>query len=132
MSLDKGLQSKAIEVLTEADKHRWVHQTIWFKKPLLNLPKDMLAVQDIIWRTRPDYIIEVCVNQGGGLVFDARLLEMLVGKKVIGVDIFIPDDLRERLSSHGKLSERFELIKGSSTAPGMIDKIKNLDGSKKL
>lgn len=132
MSLDKGLQSKAIEVLTEADKHRWIHQTTWFGEPLLNLPQDMFAIQDIIWRTRPDYIIEVGVAWGGGLLFDATLLEILGGKKVIGVDIFIPDDLRERLSSHGKLSERLELIEGSSTDSETIDKIeKILDGSKK-
>jgi len=131
MSLDKGLQSKAIEVLTEADKHRWIHQTTWFGEPLLNLPQDMFAIQDIIWRTRPDYIIEVGIAWGGGLLFDATLLEMLGGKKVIGVDIFIPDDLRERLSSHGKLSERLELIEGSSTAPETIDKIKNILNSSK-
>jgi len=133
MSLDKELQNKALGVLTEADKHRWIHQTLWFGEPLLNLPQDMFAIQDIIWRTRPDYIIEVGVAWGGGLLFDATLMEMLGGKKVIGVDIFMPDDLRERLSSHGKLSERLELIEGSSTASETIDKIKNiLDGSKKV
>ena len=95
MSLDKNLQNKALEVLIDADKHRWVHQATWFGEPLLNLPQDMFALQDIIWRTRPDYIIEVGVAWGGGLLFDATLLEMLGGKKVIGVDIFMPDDLCE-------------------------------------
>ena len=63
MILDQGLQSKALEVLVEADRHRWIHQTTWFGEPLLNLPQDMFAIQDLIWRTRPEFIVEV----GGGL-----------------------------------------------------------------
>lgn len=133
MSLDEDLQKKSLEVLVQANKHRWIHQATWFGEPLLNLPQDMFAIQEIVWRTKPDFIIEVGVAWGGGLLFDATLLEQLGGKKVIGVDIFIPDDLRERLSSHGKLSERLELIEGSSTSPETIEQIKNiLDGSKKV
>lgn len=131
MSSDIKLQNNALEVLIDADKHRWIHQTTWFGEPLLNLAQDMFAIQDIVWRTRPDYIIEVGVAWGGGLLFDATLLEMLGGKKVIGVDIFMPDDLCERLSSHGRLSERLELIEGSSTASETIDQIKSIIGGSK-
>src|SRR3990172_11229034 len=68
MSLDRGLQSKALEVLVEADRHRWIHQTTWFGEPLLNLPQDMFAIQEIIWRTRQQFIIEVGVAWGGGML----------------------------------------------------------------
>lgn len=133
MSLDKGLQSKALEVLVEADRHRWVHQNTWMGEPLLNLPQDMFAIQDIIWRTRPEFIIEVGVAWGGGLLFEATLLEMLGGKKVIGIDIFIPPDLRNRLAEHGKLSERLVLIEGSSTSAETLAQVKSLlGGSRKV
>lgn len=69
MSLDRGLQDKALEVLVEADSHRWIHQSTWFGEPVLNLPQDMFALQEIIWRTRPEFIIEVGVAWGGGLLF---------------------------------------------------------------
>jgi cephalosporin hydroxylase len=128
MSLDKGLQSKALEVLVEADRHRWIHQNTWFGEPLLNLPQDMFAIQDIIWRTRPEFIIEVGVAWGGGMLFEATLLEMLGGQKVIGIDIFIPPDLRQRLSSHGKLSDRLVLIEGSSTSADTLAQVKVLLG----
>lgn len=128
MSLDKGLQSKALEVLVEADRHRWIHQNTWFGEPLLNLPQDMFAIQDIIWRTRPEFIIEVGVAWGGGMLFEATLLEMLGGQKVIGIDIFIPPDLRQRLSSHGKLSDRLVLIEGSSTSADTLAQVKALLG----
>ena len=133
MSLDKGLQSKALEVLVEADRHRWIHQNTWFGEPLLNLPQDMFAIQDIIWRTRPEFIIEVGVAWGGGMLFEAMLLESLGGKKVIGIDIFIPPDLRQRLASHGKLSDRLVLIEGSSTSADTLAQVKALlGGSRKV
>lgn len=133
MSLDKGLQSKAREVLVEADHHRWIHQTTWFGEPLLNLPQDMFAIQEIIWRTRPEFIIEVGVAWGGGVLFEASLLEILGGQKVIGIDIFIPPDLRQRLATHGKLSERLILIEGSSTAADTLSQVTALlGGSRKV
>ncbi len=133
MSLDKGLQSKALEVLAEADRHRWIHQGTWFGEPVLNLPQDMFAIQEIVWRTRPEFIIEVGVAWGGGMLFEAALLEMLGGQRVIGIDIFIPPDLRQRLSSHGKLSERLTLIEGSSTSTDTLAQLNALlNGSKKV
>lgn len=133
MSLDQELQHKALDVLAAADRHRWIHQSTWMGEPVLNLPQDMFALQEIIWRTRPEFIIEVGVAWGGGMLFEAMLLEVLGGKKVIGIDIFIPPDLRQRLSSHGKLSERLVLIEGSSTSADTLDQVKALlGGSRKV
>lgn len=133
MSADRALKNKALEVLVEADRHRWIHQGSWFGEPLLNLPQDMFALQDIVWITKPDFIIEVGVAWGGSLLYEAMLLEILGGQKVIGVDIFIPSDLRERLANHGKLSERLVLIEGSSTTKDTLDQIKAiLNGSRKV
>ena len=133
MSQDAQLQTKALEVLVEADHHRWIHQSSWMGEPLLNLPQDMFAIQDIIWRTRPDFVIEVGVAWGGGMLFEATLLEILGGQKVIGVDIFIPPDLRKRLENHGKLSDRLILIEGSSTSEETLEKIRDiLAGSRKV
>lgn len=128
MSLDQELQSKALEVLVEADRHRWIHQNTWMGEPLLNFPQDMFAIQDIIWRTRPEFIIEVGVAWGGGMLFEASMFEVLGGQKVIGIDIFIPPDLRQRLASHGKLSERLVLIEGSSTSTDTLSQVKVLLG----
>jgi len=133
MSTDSALQNKALEVFISADKYRWLHQNKWFGEPLLNLPQDMFAVQNIIWQTRPEYVIEVGVAWGGSLLFESTLLEILGGKKVIGIDIFIPDDLRTRLMNHGKLSERIELIEGDSTSSATLGKIRSIvGGSRKV
>lgn len=59
------------------------------------------------------------------------MLEILGGEKVIGVDVFIPADLRQRLSSHGKISERLELIEGDSTSEETLRQVKALVGESK-
>lgn len=126
MALDKDLQRDALDVLVRADVHRWVHQTSWLGEPILNLPQDMFAIQEIIFKTRPQYVLEIGVAWGGAMLFYATLLEVLDGKKVIGVDIFLPDDLRRRLMTHGRISERLELVEGSSIEPDTVAKVKYL------
>jgi len=133
MSKDKRLYKEALGVLTKADHYNWIHQTSWMGEPILQLPQDMFALQEIIYNTRPDYIIEVGVAWGGALLFYSTLMEALGGKKIIGVDIFIPPDLKKRLFSYGRLSKRIVLINGSSLEDKTIKKIsKILRRSKKV
>ncbi|MBL4580304.1 MAG: class I SAM-dependent methyltransferase [Flavobacteriales bacterium] len=128
MAADTKLTEDSRELLFRADQHRWIHQGTWLGEPVLNLPQDMFALQEIIFRTRPEYIIEIGVAWGGSLLFYSTLLEVLGGGEVIGVDIFIPDDLKERLNSHGTLSERIHLINGSSVEQTTVDKVKAITG----
>lgn len=126
---DNPLKQDALDVFIKADRHNWIHQTNWFGEPLLQLPQDMFAIQDIIYKTRPDYIIEIGVAWGGSLLFNATLQEVLGGKLVIGIDIYIPDDLRERLSSYPLLSNRIRLIEGSSLDESTINKVEKIVGN---
>lgn len=66
MAQDTDLQRKALDVLVQGDRHRWLHMNSWMGEPILDLPQDMFAIQDIMWRTRPEYVIEVGVAWGGG------------------------------------------------------------------
>ena len=128
MSQDHSLYKDALDVFVRADKYSWIHQTNWFGEPVLNLPQDMFAIQEIIFNSKPKFIIEVGVAWGGGLLFYSTLMEALGGEKVIGIDVYIPDDLKKRLFSHGKISDRLILINQSSTDPQTIDQVKSLIG----
>lgn len=128
MAADENLRRDALDLLIRADRHRWIHQTTWMDEPLLNLPQDMFAMQEIIFKTRPKCIVETGVAWGGGLLFYATLLDVLGGDKVIGVDTFIPDDLRQRLMSHGRLSERICLVNGSSIEQTTLRQVQSLLG----
>lgn len=134
MAGDASLAGRALDVLVSADRYNWIHQTNWLGEPILQLPQDMFALQDIIYRTRPEFIVEVGVAWGGGLLFYATILEALgLSGHVIGVDVYVPDDLRARLASYGALSDRITLVEGSSTDPATLEIIKRrLGGSDRL
>ena len=130
---DDALQKSALDVLVRADRHRWIHQTSWLGEPILNLPQDLFALQEIIYKTRPRAVIEVGVAWGGSLLFYSTLMEVLGGDLIIGIDVYIPDDLRARLKSYGPLSERIKLIDGSSIEDDTVKKVNNLlDGSREV
>ena len=114
MAADKELVKDALDVKVRAGRYFWIHQTTWFGEPILQPPQDMFAMQEIIFNTRPRFIIEAGVAWGGSLLFYSSLMEVLGGECVIGIDQYIPDDLRDRLGSFGSLSDRISLINGST------------------
>ncbi|MBW3583591.1 MAG: cephalosporin hydroxylase family protein [Euryarchaeota archaeon] len=128
MKADESLQKDAFELFARADEKYWVHQTNWFGEPILNLPQDMFALQEIMFRTRPDYVLEIGAAWGGSLLFYSTIMEAIGGKGVIAVDIFIPDDLKERIGRHGRISDRIRWVQGSSTEQSTLGKVKDLIG----
>ena len=126
MSKDMDLAHMARKVLIDADKYQWIHQTNWFGEPILNLPQDIFALQEIIYKTRPKFIIELGVAWGGSLLFHSTLLTVLGGEKVIGVDVYIPEDLEARLNCHGSLSDKIHLITGSSVEQDTLAQVRSI------
>ena len=45
--------------------------------PIIQFPQDIVAFQEIVWRIKPDLIIETGVARGGSLVLSASLMAML-------------------------------------------------------
>lgn len=133
LAADEPLQREALEVLVKADRHNWLHQTNWLGEPILQLPQDMFALQEIIFTTRPEYIVEVGVAWGGSLLFYATLMQALGGKGIIGVDIYIPEDLQARIGAFGPLSERISWVLGSSLEAETFSRVTSLvQGSHKV
>ena len=128
MAADSDLRQKALNVLVEADHYNWIHQANWFGEPCLQLPQDMFALQEIIFKSRPGFIIETGVAWGGSLLFYSTLMQVLGGERIIGIDVYIPEDLRLRLNSFGSISERITLIEGSSTEESTIAQVKSIVG----
>jgi len=91
----------------------------WMGRPLIQLPEDMLRVQEVIWNSRPDVVVETGVAHGGGLLFYAALLKALGRGRVIGVDIEIRPKNRAAIESH-ELAPLVTLVEGDSTAPETI------------
>jgi cephalosporin hydroxylase len=131
MFKDKKLKNEALNLITKADQYNWIHQTKWFGEPIINTPEDMFILQEIIYKTRPEFIIELGVAWGGQLLFFSTLMEILGGKKIIGVDIYIPSHVKKKILSKRKLSKRIKLIEGSSVDEKIFNKIKKIIGNSK-
>ena len=126
MAQDQELQKDALDVLIRADRYDWIHQSNWMGEPVLQLPQDMFAVQEIIYRTRPDFIIEIGVAWGGSILFYATICEALGHGQIVGVDIFMPKDMQERVSAKGKITERIHLLEGSSIHNEIVADVKKM------
>jgi cephalosporin hydroxylase len=101
---------------------KYYHNFAWFGLPLLQLPEDVMRLQEVIYQVRPQVIVETGVFRGGSLLFHATLLQALGGGHVIGIDREILPDVREALARHA-LAPRISLIEGDSTDPSIVRKV---------
>jgi len=102
-----------------------VYTFTWLGRPIIQLPEDILRIQEVIYKIRPDVIIETGVAHGGSLIFYASLCKILGKGKVIGVDIEIRPHNRKALESH-ELFEYITLIEGSSIDLNVVANVKQI------
>jgi len=105
----------------------------WLGRPIIQDPQDICAIQELIWRIKPDLIIETGIARGGSLMLSASILsilsygEILKGKtpierRVIGIDIDIRDYNRSEITNH-PLAPMITLIEGSSISPEIVSEL---------
>ncbi len=123
MAADEATQAQALDVLTRSDRHNWSYQWSWLGVPIIQLPPDVIAAQEVVWETKPQVIIETGIARGGSLIFFASLLELIGEGEVIGIDIDIRPHNRESIESH-PISKRTHMIEGSSIDPEIVDAVK--------
>ena len=97
----------------------------WMGRPVIQLPEDMLRMQEVIYRLQPDVIVETGVAHGGSLIFYASLCKAMDKGRVVGIDIEIRPPNRQAIASHA-LSPLVTLIEGSSTAPEVVRQVRGL------
>ncbi|MFZ8804459.1 MAG: cephalosporin hydroxylase family protein [Candidatus Calescibacterium sp.] len=104
---------------------KYVYSFTWLGRPIIQLPEDMFRIQEVIYKIKPDVIIETGVAHGGSLVFYATLCKAMGRGRVIGVDIEIRPHNRRAIESH-ELSDFITLIEGNSVDEKTIEAVKSL------
>ena len=99
------------------------YEVTWLGIPIIQLPEDILMVQELVWKNRPDVVVESGVAHGGALILYASLMELLGRGRVIGVDIEIRKYNRLAIESH-PASKRVTLIEGSSTDQSTLEAVR--------
>lgn len=102
---------------------RYSYTFSWFGRPIIQLPEDMVRIQEVLYRVRPDVVIETGVAHGGSLIFYATLFKAMGCGRVVGVDIEIREHNRRAIEGH-ELAPLIHLIEGSSTDPGTVAKVR--------
>ncbi|MES1165831.1 MAG: CmcI family methyltransferase [Verrucomicrobiota bacterium] len=95
----------------------------WMGRPIIQLPEDIIRIQEAIHEVRPDVIVETGVAHGGSLVLYASLFKAMGRGRVIGVDIDIRAHNRKAIEAH-PLSPFITLIEGSSTAADVVSRVR--------
>lgn len=102
-----------------------IYTFTWCGRPIIQLPEDMLRLQEVIYSIQPDVILETGVAHGGSLVYSASLCKVIGKGRVIGVDIEIRPHNREAIERH-PLSSYITLVEGDSVAPETVSEVKDL------
>ena len=144
------LQRYAADGELRALSHRWLQHSMaskyvynfdWLGRPIIQYPQDMWAVQDLIWRVRPDLVIETGIAHGGSLILSASMLALLdmcdaidsgemldprsSRRKVLGIDIDIREHNRAAIEAH-PLAGRIRMLQGSSIAPNVVEQVQEI------
>ena len=97
----------------------------WLGRPIIQLPDDMIRIQEAIFQVQPDVIVETGIAHGGSLIFYSSLMELIGKGRVIGLDIDIRPHNRAAIEAH-PMARRITMIEGSSTAPEVVEQVKAL------
>lgn len=139
MTSDASLHRRALEWITATAPYKYIYNFRWLGRPIIQLPQDIEAMQEIIWSAEPRLIIETGIAHGGSLVLSASMLALLdyrealergemldpskPRRKVLGIDIDIRSHNRAAIKAH-PMANRIEMIEGSSTEPDVITHVR--------
>ncbi|PWT82851.1 MAG: hydroxylase, partial [Acidobacteria bacterium] len=111
--------------LTIGWNEKYPYTFSWMGRPIIQLPEDLVRIQEVIYRVRPDVILETGVAHGGSLILYASLCKAMGHGRVIGIDIEIRPHNRKAIEAH-ELSSMITLIEGSSVAPEIVQQAHEL------
>lgn len=138
---DKQLRQSAAEFMRASLGPQYSYNFTWMSRPIIQYPQDVVAMQELIWRVRPDLIIETGIAHGGSLILSASmlaLLDMAEGiekntpiepasseRKVLGIDIDIRAHNRVAIEDH-PMASRIQMIQGSSVANEVVEEVRTI------
>lgn len=137
-SSDQEVKALTANWFQAANRYEYSYHFSWLSRPIIQYPQDMVALQEVIWRVRPDLIIETGIAHGGSLILSASMLALLdycdaatakaslspqSGKRrVLGIDIDIRAHNRAAIEAH-PLAHMIDMLQGSSIDPELVAKV---------
>jgi len=120
----KGLELIASLWLKLSCEYRLMYEPTWLGIPIIQLPDDIVMMQELIWKVRPDVIIECGLAHGGSAVLYASICELIGKGSIIGIDVEVRQYNRIAIKNH-PLSKRIEIIEGSSIEEATVNLVRD-------
>jgi cephalosporin hydroxylase len=122
LGADEDLQRLSIDITAASDRHHYSYVWRWLGLPIIQMPTDVVVMQELIWENRPQVIVETGIARGGSVILYASLLELIGEGTVVAVDIDIRSHNRRAIETH-PLGHRIQLIEGSSTDASVVGEV---------
>jgi len=106
-------------------QYKFTHDITWMGVPIIQLPEDVVMMQELIWKIRPDVIVECGLAHGGSALFYASLLELIGKGFVIGIDVEIRQYNKIVIQNH-PLSHRVKMMQCDSASEEAVTRVKEL------
>jgi cephalosporin hydroxylase len=135
---DAELAARSIDWLVKTARHKYSYHFKSLGLPIIQYPHDIVMMQELIWSTQPDVIVETGIARGGSLILSAAMLTLLdycdaatagqgidpcrPRRRVIGIDIDIRSHNRAAIERH-PLASRIDLVEGSSVEPDVVRQV---------
>jgi len=100
------------------DSYAWEDATYWLGILTQKCPLDLWIYQEIIYKLKPDVVIETGTAQGGAALYIASICDLLNNGKILTIDI-----KEEAGRPH---HPRIQYLTGSSTSEKIIELVKTL------
>ncbi len=130
MSKNRIFFDKGKSWFEDSWNYEYIYHFNWLGLPIIQLPQDIIALQELIWKIKPDLIIETGVARGGSVIFSASMMRLIGKGDVVGIDIELKDKNRKAIEKH-PLSDHITLIQGSSTSKKTMKQVYKIAQNKK-
>jgi cephalosporin hydroxylase len=131
LAADEELKKLTNQWFVASSQHEYSYHFTWMGRPIIQFPQDMIAMQEIIWQTRPDLIIETGIAHGGSLIYYASLCEMIGHGAVLGIDVDIRAHNRAEIEKHS-MFKRITMLEGSSIDEEIVRQVHALASGKSV
>ena len=120
--LDRDFKKLSLKWTQSSWYHKYSYNFKWLGLPIIQLPQDILAMQEVICEVRPDLIIETGIAHGGSLIFYASILKLLgIAGRVVGIELNLWPHNKKAILDH-PLHENIILLEGDSVSRPIIKK----------
>jgi cephalosporin hydroxylase len=122
---DEEFFAASAEWRAMALERKFMNNFSWLGRPLIQLPGDVMAVQELISSIRPTVVVETGVAHGGSLFLSASM-QLLNGlkPKVLGIDIDIRAHNKKAIKE-SIFGNEIELIEGSSIDGRVLEQVRS-------